>query len=112
MFPSTVELGSSRHRLVWLAWLGLLFLLPVTSQPVLAGWVGGGPVSPLSLVPLVFILIVRLIPQLRVGLRLPRLAVPLLLFVAAAVLSTLLSPWLGLPEFKGVDVVERGVRGI
>jgi len=112
MLPSTKELWTTRHGLIWAAWLGLLFLLPVTSQPLLARWVGGGPVSPLSLIPLAFILVFGLLPQLRHGLKLPRLAVPLLLFVAAAVLSTVLAPWIGLTDFKEADVVERGVRGM
>jgi len=112
MLPRGSVTWTARQRLVWGAWLALLVSLPVTSQPHLAAYVGGGPVSPLSLIPLALILAVGIAPQLRFGLQLPRPSTPLLLFAAAAVLSTVLAPWLGLAPFKGVDVVQRGLRGM
>ena len=101
-----------RHRLVWLSWLALLVLLPITSQPHLASLIGGRPVNPPSLIPSLLILFVGVVPFWLRGGGIPRPALPLLVFAAVAVLASALSPWLGLHPFQGAEVVERAVRGV
>jgi len=112
LLPSDRSTWNLRQRTVWLAWLALLVLLPITSQPHLAKLIGGRPVNPPSLVPSLFILVAGVLPfWLRRG-KIPRPAIPLLLFAAWALGTTALSPWLGLLPWGEVQVVERSVRGL
>ena len=101
-----------RQRLVWVAWLALLVLLPITSQPQLANLIGGRPVNPPSLVPSLFILVAGVLPFWLRGGRIPRPAVPLLLLLALGLFTTALSPWLGILPIHEPQVVARAVRGL
>lgn len=106
------KLDGALDNLSWWAWLALLATLPITSQPQVAQLVGGRPVGPVAILPLVVVMVAGVLPNfLRRG-RLPRPAAPLLLFGAIAALGTILSPWLGIPPFKGQDVVARGIRAL
>jgi len=112
VLPFDRSAWSLRHKVVWYAWLAMLVLLPITSQPHLADLIGGRPVNPPSLIPAAVILLVGMIPYWLRGGGIPKPALPLLLFAAFAVLASALSPWLGLHPFQDADVVGRTVRGV
>lgn len=103
---------SLRHRVVWISWIALLILLPITSQPHLAQVMGGGPVSPPAVLPAALVFGLGVLPYLAAGGRVPRVVFPLLLFCIVALVATLLAPWRGVLPFKGQDVIDRGFRGI
>ncbi|MEK7205028.1 MAG: hypothetical protein AAB254_05920, partial [candidate division NC10 bacterium] len=68
--------------------------------------------SPLSLIPLIGLLLLWFIPGLVTGRRLPRLSVPLLAFALVAGLATALSPFYDLFPFRGDTVVKEGLEGV
>ena len=91
----------------------LLFTLPVTSSPLVASFSGGEtPVSPLSLIPLIGVIILIIIPYLVRGGRLSRLGLPLLVFCVLALISAAASIFLPMIPFKGQGVSGRLIRGI
>ncbi len=98
-------------KLAWWAWLVMLACVPVTSFPLIRATIGGETVSPLSLLPLLFLVIWMLRYFLRGG-RLPAETSPLLLFGALAALSSALSLALPLEPYKGLTALSRILHGM
>lgn len=88
--------------LVKAAWALMVLTLPVTSFPLLANLFGGTSVAPLPVVFLVILLIAWYLPGLIRGKSLPRHAVPLLVFVIMALVSTLIGQFLLTPTFRNI----------
>ena len=88
------------QRLESFLWAALVLLLPVTSLPLISRLTGGTMVAPASAIPLVLLMIVFLIPFFIRGGGLPRLNLPLLYFVCAALLASALSFFFFFPLFR------------
>ena len=95
----------------WVWWM-LLVSIPITSFPLVEHTIGGDTVSPLALVPLVFLVAAWLVPKLVRGESLPSEAGPLLLFAVIAISSTLLAQFLPIEPYKGQTVLSRSLRGL
>ncbi len=91
------------QRLEGLLWAALVLLLPITSLPLISRLTGGTMVAPASAIPLVLLMIVFLIPFFIKGGGLPRINLPLLYFVCAALLASALSFFLFFPLFRDAD---------
>ena len=99
-------------RLESLCW-GLFFLfLPVTSFPFFPPALGGGAlVRPLSIYPLLVLVIIATLPRLLTQ-RLPKSFISLAPFVLVAVASSLLSLLRGISPALGVTVGDRILRAL
>ena len=108
-----MKLGSTARfdRVAWWAWLALLVAIPVTSFPWVEATIGGETVSPLSLVPLL-LLVVWLVRHLVRGGGLPAEVRPLLLFGVLAAISSAASLLLPLGPYKGQTVLTRSFHGM
>jgi len=93
-----------------LFWILFLISLPVTSFPFFpAGFGGSTLVRPLSVYPLIALFLVAVLPRF---FRRPvtRTLLPLLFFVLAALISTLLAFLRGIDPVIGVTVTDRAIR--
>jgi O-antigen ligase len=89
-----------------------LIALPVTSFPYLPEAIGGAAlVRPLSLYPLLFLLVTATIPRLFTG-PIPRTIQVLLPFILIALASSLLSTQRGIEPMLGVSVTARTLRAL
>ncbi|NIM95451.1 MAG: hypothetical protein GTO18_17275 [Anaerolineales bacterium] len=100
------------ERAAWVLWIVLLMTIPITSFPLVSQYFGYSTVSPLPAVPLILLLIVWLLPYFLRGGRFPTVAVPLIVFVLIAILSSLRAPFLEIYPFKGFSVLGREVRAL
>lgn len=103
--------GARFDKLAWWAWLAMLAAIPVTSFPWVEATIGGETVSPLSLVPLL-LLIVWLARYLLRGGDLPAEVRPLLAFGVFAGISSAAALLLPLEPYKGQTVLTRGFYGM
>lgn len=95
-----------------IAWAGMLIALPLTSFPYFPKAIGGEAlVRPLSLYPLLFLLVFSIIPQL-FRKTLPKNVLVLLTFVLVAVIASILSLLKGIEPALGISVESRVMRGI
>jgi O-antigen ligase len=100
-------------RVSWWLWILLLITLPVTSSPLVANFTGGEtPVSPLSLFPLIGVVILVIIPHLLKGGELSGISTPLIAFCLLTLLSAAASIYLPLIPFKGQTQLGRLGRGL
>ena len=100
-------------RVVWALWIVLLVCVPVTSFPLLSQTSGGEtPVGPLSLIPLVGLVVLGLGPYLLRGGKLPGLVRPLLGFGIVCLLSAGAAAILPLLPYKGQVPAGREVRSL
>lgn len=107
------------HRARWesvvaisqkVAWALFLLTLPVTSFPFFPPVIGGGAlVRPLSLYPLLVLLLLVTLPRL-VKKPLPKAMIPLLLFVLVATASSVLSLLRSIQPVLGIPVSDRVLR--
>lgn len=94
------------------AWALFLVCLPVTSFPYLPKAFGGvALVRPLSIYPLLVLLLIAVLPRLLTS-PLPRTIYTLLPFILVAVASSLVSLLRGIEPMLGVSVNERIVRAL
>ena len=94
-------------------WLACLACIPVTSFPLFSQTAGGEtPVGPLSLLPLIAIVILGLIPYFLRGGTLPGVVRPLVGFAIVAVLSAAVAAALPLLPYKGQTPAGREVRAL
>ena len=80
----------------------MVISLPVTSFPLLANLFGGTSVAPLPVVFMAILLVAWYLPGLIRGKSLPSHAVPLLVFVIMALVSTFLGQFLLTPTFRNI----------
>ena len=93
-------------------WAFFLVALPVTSFPFLPAELGGKTqVRPLSIYPLLILIILVTLPQLFKK-PLPITFLPLFAFIVAALISSLLSLTLDIEVFKGVTAIARILRSL
>ena len=85
----------------------------MTSSPLIARFSGGEtPVSPLSIYPLLGLLLLWFVPYLLRGGKLPAISWPLLAFFLFALLSAVLAVMLPVLPFKGQTPITRGTRAL
>jgi hypothetical protein len=96
----------------WWVWLALLVVLPITSMPFIAEWFGGATVSPLSIVPLLILILIWVILGLFRGRIYPRLSWPLLLFFMVALIASALAFFQPLLPYKGLNLFSREIRAV
>ena len=95
-----------------IAWALFLVTLPVTSFPYLPHVIGGTAlVRPLSIYPLIVLLIIATLPRLFTG-PVPRTIYTFLPFVLIALIASLLSLLKGIEPMLGVTVSDRILRAL
>jgi hypothetical protein len=99
-------------KISWALWAILLITIPVTSSPLIALFIPETSVSPLSGIPLVLLLLVWVIPYLVRGGKLPKITLPLFVFVAIALVATLRAPFLEIYPVKGITLSSRSIRAL
>jgi len=95
-----------------IAWAAFLIALPVTSFPFFPPAIGGEAlVRPLSIYPLMVLLLLAVLPRL-ITRPVPKTLLPLLPFVLVALASSLLSLLRGIEPALGVSADARVLRGM
>ena len=109
---NTLSWNALYPRIVKIAW-GLLFItLPVTSFPFFPAGMGGKTlVRPLSIYPLIILVILITIPRLLMR-PLPRTFLPILAFIVVAMISSIAAFSSDLEVFRGVTMASRFVRNV
>jgi len=109
---SRLRLLDLLQKIQSLAWILFLVFLPVTSFPFLPPAIGGGAlVRPLSLYPLVVLLVLVTIPRLW-NQRLPRTFLSLLPFIIVALITSMVSLLRGIEPATNITVLDRVLRGL
>ena len=109
---AAIEATTQYDRAIWWLWVSLLVTIPLTSFPLIARILKGSTVNPLSAVPMAAMIGIWLLGRSGSRLAIPKLAIPLLLFALAAVLSSALAAFLGIAPFKGQSYVGRELRSL
>jgi hypothetical protein len=101
-----------KRRLILVVWAVFLIFLPITSFPYFPPMIGGDAlVRPLSLYPLIIMVILFTIPRL-ISKPIPKIFIPLIIFVLAAIASTAISLLRGIEPALGISVEARILRGL
>lgn len=95
-----------------IAWYSLLFLLPITSMPLIAKILKSDTVAAPSILFLIFLLLFWFIPYLLKRGSLTNLSLPLILFVIFAIVSTLLAVFIEIPTFKNFSPFRSNLEAI
>jgi hypothetical protein len=90
----------------------LLFLLPITSMPLVARLLGSDTVAAPSIIILAFLFLLWFIPYLVKRGELSNLSIPLLFFIVCAILSTICAIFIEIPTFKGFSVLRGNIQSI
>jgi O-antigen ligase len=110
--PVRLNWGRLINLLQQIAWALFLITLPVTSFPFLPHVIGGTAlVRPLSIYPLLVLLIIATLPRLFTG-AVPRTIYTFLPFVLIALIASLLSLLAGIEPMLGVTVSDRILRAL
>ncbi len=96
----------------WCTWAGLVWLLPITSMPLIRKLVGSDSVAAPSGVMLGILVLIWLVPLALMGRRLPPQVVPLLAFFSVFVFSALFSAFAVLPAFKEVSPLRNEIMAV
>jgi hypothetical protein len=92
------------NRVAEVSWVLLLVLLPLTSLPLISAAAGGSAqVAPPSGAALFLLVLIWLLPGLARRMTLPPQSKPLLMFVGAALLSSLAAYFLLFPLFRDIN---------
>jgi len=110
--PTLFSWGRLFNLIQQIAWALFLVTLPVTSFPYLPHVIGGTAlVRPLSIYPLLVLLIIATLPRLFTG-AVPRTIYTFLPFVLIALVASLLSLLKGIEPMLGVTVSDRILRAL
>lgn len=94
-------------------WKILLILLPLSSFTMLSNLMGGTNVAPLSLIPMLVLLVFSFLPFfIKSGFKLPYQLKPLLLFFLIGLLSTLLVSFRDVPSFQDFSLPKEILEAI
>lgn len=99
-----------QNKLEWALWFLLIFLLPITSMPLVGQIVGSPMVAPPSLLLLVLLLVIWLLPALFKKTTLPGHLVPLLAFLCAAALSAIAAHFIPIPSFRQTSILRNEIE--
>jgi len=92
------------QNIVFIIWALLVASLPITSFPLLASIFGGTSVAPLSVLFLIPLLAIWYLPKLIKDKSFPKQAIPLLLFVFFALISSLAGYYILTPSFRSIPI--------
>jgi hypothetical protein len=115
--PKSKKMNTGRDQAILrtiqrLAWAAFLLALPVTSFPFFPPAIGGEAlVRPLSLYPLIVLMILAILPRL-FHRPIPQTVLTLLPFALIAVASSLLSLLRGIEPTLGISATARVMRGL
>lgn len=96
------------RRVERILWAVLILLLPVSSSPFIAKLTGAQSVASPSILIFLVLVLIWLIPYLFRGEILPKVVIPVLVFVALALIASLLSLFYDIPTFRQIP----GVRAM
>jgi len=95
-----------------ICWILFLITLPISNFPIFPGGIGGGTlVRPLSLYPLIILLIIVILPRF-ISKPLPKTVLSFLPFVVVALVSSLIASLQGIESLQGVTAPERTFRAL
>lgn len=95
-----------------LCWVIFLITLPVSNFPFFPGEIGGGTlVRPLSIYPLIILLVLVILPRFFTK-PIPKTILSFLPFVVVAVVSSLLASLRGIESLQGISVFLRMARAL
>lgn len=97
-------------KVSWFFWILLLITIPFTSSPLTTRITGYATVSPLAALPLAFLIAVWLLPYLIRQKKVPALFIPLVVFYAVAVISSLLALFRETSPYAGQTLLTREFR--
>lgn len=101
-----------RGHLAEILWRGLVFLLPITSMPVVVWLVRSDVVAAPSMLFLAGLMLVWFIPFLWKNGGLPRQSLPLLAFVLVAFFATAFSRFLSIPPYKDISGLRNSLSAL
>jgi O-antigen ligase len=101
-----------RSAVLEVAWRVLVAFLPVTSMPLLVGWLHSDTVAAPSGLLLLFLVAAWLLPHLARRGTLPGQALPLLAFVTFALISTAGAWFLDIPPFKTMGLADSEIKAL
>ncbi len=103
--------GKSLEKVCEILWAIALICLPLTSFPLLSS-LYGGLVAPLSILPLLILLLIWVLPLvIRKG-ELPKETIPLVVFTLMAIISCAAAYFFYVPGFKGKSLPGQEIRGL
>jgi len=88
----------------WVWWL-LILTMPITSMPVVINLVGSDTVGSPAVLLLGILVLGWLLPAWLLGKKQPKLVIPLLVFVLAALLSSVAAWFIEIPPYKDISVL-------
>jgi hypothetical protein len=95
-----------------ICWILFLISLPVSSFPFFPGGVGGGTlVRPLSIYPLIILVVLVILPRF-ITKPLPKTVLSFLPFVVVALISSLLATLQGIESLQGISASARSFRAL
>jgi len=95
-----------------ICWVLFLITLPISSFPLFPGGIGGGTlVRPLSLYPLIILLLLVILPRF-ISRPLPKTVLAFLPFVVVALISSLIASLQGIESLQGVSASARTFRAL
>ena len=92
-------------------WIALLLTIPLTSSPWVGELASGSVVKPLAGLPLILLLVIWVVPSIITQRTVPKLSIPLLLFLVVATLGVLGAGFIGIQPDMGQTVMSRSLRG-
>lgn len=109
-----LEPGSQllHQRVAWALWVVLLILIPITSSPILARWMGETPVSPLAIIPMLLLIPIWVIPFFWNGGKLPGNTRLLIVFTLWVLFTSAIAFALPVIPYKGQSIITREIRAI
>ena len=99
-------------RVTRVLWVLLLVAVPFTSHPIIAALTGRSPVNPLSILPLIGLALLWIPTYIIRFSTVPKLSIPLLAFVAIALVSSLLATFLQIFPAYEQSVQGREIRSL
>lgn len=101
MISFRVLIGQIYSGLCWIFFAAALFLLPITSLPLISERLGGVVVAPPSAFLFLILAVIWLLPHFLCGGKIPVEGWPLLAFLAVVVVSWAFSLLVEVPSFRG-----------
>lgn len=98
------------QRVADILWIIMLALLPITSMPAIARLLGSDTVAAPSILVVFCLLLIWFIPYLLRRGRMVKESIPLLVFVIAALVSTLLANFQVIPPYKDIPYLSNSVE--
>ena len=89
---------------VFIAWVGVFLLMPITSFPPFSRLAGGAEVAPAALLPLGWLVFFWFIPHILKKGAIPRESIPFIFFFSIAIIASAAAFFLNIPPFKNASI--------